>query len=73
MGQQFEEQPELVAQEPHCFNVAVDFWNKRDLSSLADENTQDALDKITRRINGGSNGKTERYLLWLKAKKELDC
>ena len=73
LGRPFEAQPLIVAQQPHCFDVSIWYWNSRSLSGLADQNTQAAFDQITRRINGGFNGKPDRDLLWRKAKQVLGC
>lgn len=42
------------------FRVAGWFWDTHDLNELADLNTGEAFDRITRRINGGLNHKFKR-------------
>ncbi len=49
--------PALAATPEVAFRVAAWFWNSRDLNTLAD---QGRFDAITRRINGGVNGKADR-------------
>lgn len=73
LNRPYEDQPTLVAQQPDCFDVAVWFWNTHGLSDLADQNTQEAFDQITLRINGGFNGKPTRDSLWGQAKVVLGC
>lgn len=73
LNQPFEDEPGLVEQQPHCFDVAIWYWNNKGLNSYADKNTQTAFDTITRRINGGLNGKADRDSLWRQAKQVLSC
>jgi putative chitinase len=58
-------QPDLLSQYPHAAFSAGWFWMKHQLSRLADE---DEFESITRRINGGLNGESERLSLWNRAK-----
>lgn len=67
LGIDLEGNPELAAQPEIAAAIAVWFWNLRDLSPLADQGTQEAFDQITRRINGGFNGKASRDALWKNA------
>ena len=67
--------PKLVAETPEIAVLsAVWFWNKRKLNKLAD---QDNLLKITKKINGGTNGlehrteETERIRSILKYQKYI--
>lgn len=64
-------EPELLAEPAHGFRSAAWYWQSRDLSSLADLNTDAAFETITRRINGGTVGLSERRLFWQRAKKAL--
>jgi predicted chitinase len=58
--------PEIIAIDPVlCVDVAGWFWEKRKLNVLAD---RDDLIKITRRINGGTNGLDDRRRLLVRAK-----
>ena len=65
--------PTLAATPEWGFKIAVWFWNTRGLSSYADQNTQSAFDTITKRINGGTNGKADRDNRWRSAKAALGC
>lgn len=58
--------PELAATPEVAVRTAVEFWRWRGLNAIADK---DNLKLITKRINGGSNGLTERgeYLKRAKA------
>ena len=61
----FEGEPELVAQKEHAFNVGGWYWSNKGLNQLADSSNYDT---ITRRINGGFNGKADRDSRWAKCK-----
>ena len=52
--------PERAANPDVAFRIASLFWSKRGLNELADQATPEAFREITRRINGGFNGLTER-------------
>lgn len=56
--------PELLETPENAARVSGWFWYKNNLNSLADLGKYDA---ITRRINGGLNGKKERDALYAKA------
>ena len=60
--------PELLEQPQHACMSAAWFWASRGLSTLADAGK---FDTITRRINGGQNGATDRQALYDKALKVL--
>lgn len=57
LGVPLEQRPELAATLEVGFRVAGWFWRTRELNELADAG---AFDAITKRINGGYNGKAER-------------
>lgn len=57
LGQDFVNHPELLLQPEYACLSAGWFWNKRNLNALADNEDWDTL---TRRINGGTNGKDDR-------------
>lgn len=60
--------PELL-EGPVCGAMsAAWFWNNRNLNQFADE---DEFVKITKRINGGINGLTDREAFWARAKEVL--
>lgn len=61
-------QPELLEQPQYAAMSAAWFWSKKGLNTLAD---QGDFVKITRRINGGTNGMADRQALYDKALKVL--
>jgi predicted chitinase len=63
--------PPKAAQPDVAFRIAGLFWSKKGLNELADRVTQEAFREITRRINGGSNGQTERERFYEVAKNVL--
>jgi len=67
LGIDLEGNPQLAARPDVAAAIAVWFWNLRGLSPLADQGTQEAFDSITKRINGGFNGKASRDSLWQNA------
>lgn len=59
--QDFEQTPDLVATNyKYAVEAAFYFWRSRDINSLSDGTTDDDVKKITRAVNGGSNGLQER-------------
>jgi putative chitinase len=60
--------PELLEQPVNASRSAGWFWKTHGLNELADAGDQA---KITRRINGGTNGLADRMELFEKAKKVL--
>lgn len=60
--------PERAAEPATAARVAAWFWTRHGLNSLADAGK---FDSITRKINGGLNGKAERDRLYARAKKVL--
>ncbi len=61
-------QPELLEQPQYAAMSAAWFWSTKGLNTLAD---QGDFVKITRRINGGTNGMADRQALYDKALKVL--
>ena len=61
-------QPELAAQPEMAFSTAGLFWRANGLNELAD--AQDFL-RITKRINGGTNGLADREKYYARAKEVL--
>ena len=57
--------PHLLEQPDYAAWSAAAFWDSRNLNPLADAQE---FDNITRRVNGGQNGRDDRRKLWLKAK-----
>lgn len=62
------DQPELLAQPTGAALSAAWFWNARALNVLADSGD---FATLTKRVNGGLNGRAERQALWVKAKAAL--
>ncbi|MBI6551036.1 glycoside hydrolase family 19 protein [Pseudomonas veronii] len=60
--------PELLELPQHAAMSAAWFWSTKGLNTLAD---QGDFVKITRRINGGTNGMADRQALYDKALKVL--
>ncbi len=51
--------------------IACLYWKSRGLNQYADQNTKKAFKEITRKINGGYNGWSDRLNHWNIAKKVL--
>lgn len=62
------DRPELLEQPEYAALSAAWFWWDRGLNDLADAGL---FDGITRIINGGNNGESDRRELWAKAKAVL--
>lgn len=60
------EHPELIEEPENACRVSAWFWKAHGLNELADIGN---FEKITRRINGGLNGETQRIALWEIAQK----
>ena len=60
--------PELLEKPQHACMSAAWFWASRGLNPLVDAGK---FDTITRRINGGQNGATDRQELYARALKVL--
>jgi predicted chitinase len=73
LGLPLEANPKMVSEVSVGFRTTLWFWNSRGLSNYADKNDQANFDTITRRINGGTNGKADRDQYWRKAKSVLGC
>lgn len=65
IGQDLENEPELVETPAIAVQTACFFWRTRNLNLLADSGDED---RITRKINGGSNGIVDRRALVGRAK-----
>ncbi|AJD63599.1 TPA: glycoside hydrolase family 19 protein [Pseudomonas aeruginosa] len=68
LGQPLEQEPELLEQPEFAALSAAWWWASHGLNELADRGEFAA---ITRRINGGLNGQSERLELWERAKAVL--
>lgn len=60
--------PELLEEPAYAAASAGWFWHNRNLNALAD---LDDLVKVTKRINGGTNGMLDREMLLKRAKEIL--
>ena len=60
--------PERLAEPELAARSAAWFWHRRGLNAIADSGD---FEKLTRRINGGLNGLTDRLHLWAAAKAAL--
>ena len=60
--------PERAADPDIAFRIATWYWTKRGLNGLADSGN---FSEITRRINGGYNGASDRLRYWERAKQVL--
>lgn len=67
-GQHLQDYPEILEQPEHAARSAAWFWHSRSLNALAD---QGAFEKITRLINGGTNGLTDRLAYYARAQRVL--
>ena len=61
-------QPQMLEQPRWACESAAWFWHSRGLNALAD---QGEFNRITRHINGGLNGLSERLDLWARAREVL--
>lgn len=65
MATDFITNPDLMADPEYAVRSAMLYWQSRGLNALADAGQ---FGKITRLINGGTNGEDERVALFTKAK-----
>lgn len=68
--------PEWLAQNPGAFKSAMWYWWKNGLNAIADSDDggkigEDIVMRITKKINGGINGISQRKLFYRKFKKEF--
>ena len=60
--------PKLITEPEYAARSAAWFWKEHGLNELADRGD---FSRITRRINGGTNGKAERERFYAAAKEVL--
>ncbi len=65
LGLDLESHPEMLEQPAVAARSAAWFWDKHGCNALADA---DEFIAITRKINGGLNGQTDRIALWDQTK-----
>lgn len=70
-GLPLEADPDIIEEVPAACVTAVDFWETRDFSALADLETVASFRKMTRRLNGGANGLPQREAYHLAAREAL--
>jgi putative chitinase len=68
LGIDLERHPEIAATTDVGFLIAAWYWADRRLNQLADEDSESAYRKITRRINGGYNGWQDRLTYYKRAR-----
>lgn len=61
LGLPLESHPELAAEPKTAARIAACYWHQRGCNALADRGD---FDEITRRINGGQNGREDRLRLF---------
>jgi predicted chitinase len=71
LGLDLEGHPEQAATPAVGFRVAVWYWTARCLNTLADLGTDEAFAAITKVINGGYNGQTQRATYYRTARLAL--
>lgn len=64
-------QPAMLERPTDAVRSAAWFWQSKHLNELADADSLDAFEAITRRINGGLTGLADRVVLWHKAQEVL--
>ena len=67
-GQDFVNNPDLLSQMPWCALASGSFWNDKNLNILADTDNPVA---ITKKVNGGLIGLSDRLLILAVCKKVL--
>lgn len=67
LGTDFVEKPQLLKEPQYAVQSACWWWHNRQLNELADLNSEVSFKRITRIINGGYNGYTDRYKIWIRA------
>ena len=73
LGLDLEANPDQVKLPSVGFRPSVWYWKTRALNALADQNTLVAFRRITRIINGGTNGQADREMFWDRAQETLGC
>jgi putative chitinase len=70
LGVPLEDSPELIEDPAIGFQAAAWYWANRGLNEVADAGPE-AFDEVTRRINGGLNGKAARDTYYERARAVL--
>lgn len=64
--------PELARHPDSALELALAFWTARKISAAATQDTEAAVVKVTKLVNGGTNGLDERQTYFRKAMKALE-
>lgn len=64
--------PDLLLTPFHAVNSGVWYWVSRNLSELADFDDEEHFHEISYKVNGGWNGKAQRYENWLIAREACE-
>ncbi|PXV69246.1 putative chitinase [Dysgonomonas alginatilytica] len=73
LGVDFVAEPDLLKEPEYAVKSACWWWHNRKLNELADDDCEASFKRITRIINGGYNGYTDRYKIWQRAKQILSA
>lgn len=65
VGEPLETNPGLAAQPSVAVKIACQFWSERGIIPLADD---DDIERVTRKVNGGLNGLSDREAILLRVK-----
>lgn len=63
-----EQEPSKAAEPATAARLAADYWTQRDLNTIADQQTYAAFVRLTKRVNGGTNGLAERVKYLARAR-----
>lgn len=67
VGMPLEEQPELVRAPDSALAIALGYWRLNDISSVATEASDEAVEAVTKRVNPALQGLAERRAYFKKA------
>ena len=68
LGVDFVNNPELASLDENSSRIAAWYWNSRDINSAADAGD---FERVTRLINGGTNGYQSRLTYYNRARQML--
>ena len=71
LGVDFVNNPTLLQQPDYATRSAAWFWQHHGLNLIADEDSDDSFLRITKIINGGTNGLADRMKFWYAAKQVM--
>lgn len=73
LGENLEDDPDRVCFPNMGFLTTVDYWMSRNLNRYAGTSSESDFIQLTRLINGGTNGLTDRQNRWYTARRLLGC